>query len=138
VIYVRVKLDELRAWTSDRATHDPAQVSPPEASELVPEAGFREGDILVTKRQWGAFAGTDLDAILRERGVRSIVIAGITTNFGVESTARAAIDLGYDIIFVEDAMTSVGAGSHEGAVYGVFPFIGQVRSAEQVIALLGA
>ncbi len=138
VIYVRVKLDELRAWPADLATHDPAQVPPPEASDLVPEAGFRDGDTLVTKRQWGAFAGTDLDATLSGRGVRTLVIGGITTNFGVESTARAALDLGYDLVFAEDAMTSVGTGAHEGAVHGVFPFMGHVRSVDRIIAGLRA
>jgi nicotinamidase-related amidase len=55
----------------------------------------------VTKRQWGAFYATDLDQQLRRRGIRTIVLGGIATNFGVESTARAAFDRGYELVFAE-------------------------------------
>lgn len=90
------------------------------------------GDILVHKRQWGAFYGTDLDLQLRRRGVRTIVLAGIATNIGVESTARAAWEHGYALVLVEDAMTSLSAEAHAFCVRTILPRLGLVRSAAQV------
>src|ERR1700677_1297967 len=68
---------------------------PPDWAEIVPEIGPYDGDIVITKHQWGAFYGTELDLQLRRRGITKIVIGGIATNFGVESTARDAFELGY-------------------------------------------
>ena len=59
-------------------------------------------DLVITKRQWGAFHGTELDLQLRRRGIRCIVLGGIATNIGVESTARAALELGYELVIAED------------------------------------
>lgn len=106
-------------------------------SEIVPEMGPEPGDLVITKRQWGAFYGTDLDLQLRRRGVSTILLGGISTNFGVESTARAAYELGYDLVFVEDAMSGLTDGAHAFAMTTIFPRIGIVRSTEQVIAALG-
>ncbi len=72
-------------------------------------------DLLITKRQWGAFHGTPLDQLLRRRGIKTIVMGGIATNFGVESTARAAIEQGYAVVFAEDAMTTMSAEMHQFA-----------------------
>ena len=88
-----------------------AAVQPP-GSGLVPGLA-RHGDIEIVKRTIGAFQGTDLDARLRELGVTTLVFSGIATNLGVESTARAAGDLGYDLIFVEDAMAAFTSAEHE-------------------------
>ena len=90
----------------------------------------------MTKRQWGAFYGTDLDLQLRRRGVKTIVLCGIATNFGVESTARDAWERNYEIIFAEDAMSSMEAESHHFAITRIFPRLGRVRSTEQVLAEL--
>jgi nicotinamidase-related amidase len=109
---------------------------PPDFAELVPEVGPQPGDIVITKRQWGAFYGTELDLQLRRRGVRTIVLAGISTNIGVESTARNAFELGYDQVFVEDAMASFSADAHAFPVTHIFPRLGRVRSTEQVITSL--
>jgi nicotinamidase-related amidase len=95
------------------------------------------GDLIVTKRQWGAFYGTDLEQHLRRRGIRTIVIGGIATNFGVESTARAAFDQGYEVVFAEDAMSSVSAEVHEFPIKNVFPRMGRVRTVEQIVKALG-
>jgi len=113
-----------------------ASALPPNWAELVPEVGPRPGDLLITKRQWGAFHGTELDLQLRRRGVRTIVLGGIATNIGVESTARDAYERGYHQVFVEDAMASISAEAHEFAVKTIFPRIGQVRSTEETLAML--
>ena len=106
---------------------------PPNWFELAPELGPLPGDIVITKHQWGAFYGTELDLQLRRRNVRTIVLGGISTNIGVESTARNAYELGYAQVFVEDMMASFSAEMHEFAVKNIFPRIGNVRSTEEVL-----
>jgi len=90
------------------------------------------GDIVVTKRQWGAFYGTDLDLQLRRRGVTTIVPGGIATNFGVESTARSAWEHGYAVVVAEDATTSLTAEMHGFSVEHILPRIGIVSRAADI------
>jgi nicotinamidase-related amidase len=104
--------------------------------ELSPELGRTDLDILITKRQWGAFYGTALDLQLRRRGIKTIVIGGIATNFGVESTARDAYERSYALVFVEDAMAGLSAEAHAFAITAIFPRLGRVRSTEEVLAAL--
>lgn len=132
VVYVRVLMHEILHREVDRSMRADGPPPAKELSELVPESGVREGDILVEKRQWGAFYGTQLDQALRRRGVKTIVMAGIATNIGVESTAREGFDRGYTLVFAEDAMTTVSTEMHEFAVKYFFPFMGRVRSAEEI------
>jgi nicotinamidase-related amidase len=106
---------------------------PPDWSELIPELDRQPADIVILKRQWGAFYGTDLDLQLRRRGLMTIVICGIATEFGVESTARDAYERGYELIFAEDAMTGSIAESHANSVERIFPRMGRVRSTEQIV-----
>jgi nicotinamidase-related amidase len=110
---------------------------PPDWAELLPELGVQANDIVITKRQWGAFYGTELDLQLRRRGVDTILLAGISTNIGVESTARDAFERGYTQVFVEDAMAARSADEHGHTVATLFPRIGRVRSTDQVLAALG-
>jgi nicotinamidase-related amidase len=105
-------------------------------ADIVPEIGPRPGDIVITKRQWGAFHGTELDLQLRRRDVRTIVLGGISTNIGVESTARSAYEHGYAQVFAEDAMASHDAEAHDFAIKNIFPRVGQVRSTEVVLSSL--
>ncbi|CDY78225.1 Nicotinamidase/isochorismatase family protein [Caballeronia glathei] len=105
-------------------------------SELCPELAVQPSDIVITKRQWGAFYGTELDLQLRRRGIDTIVLGGIATHIGVESTARAAYEHGYQQIFVEDAMSDLHADTHESTFRYVFPRIGRIRSTAQVVAAL--
>lgn len=90
------------------------------------------GDVVVLKHHWGAFTGTDLDLQLRRRGVKTIVLAGIATNFGVESTARSAWELSYDVVVVEDATTSRSAELHAFSVENILPQIARVVGSEDV------
>ncbi len=105
--------------------------------ELAPELGRSERDIVVTKHQWGAFYGTALDLNLRRRGVDTIVLGGIATNFGVESTARDAWERSYALVLVEDAMSAMTAEAHAFACETIFPRLGRVRRTEDVLAALG-
>jgi nicotinamidase-related amidase len=118
----------------------PAQLNaatlPADWAQLAPEIGPQPSDLIITKRQWGAFYGTELDLQLRRRDVRTIVLGGIATNMGVESTARGAHEHGYAQVLVEDAMTSISAEAHEFAVKNIFPRIGNVRSTAEVLSAL--
>lgn len=115
----------------------PARTIPPDFAEIVPQLATSTSDIVVAKRQWGAFYGTDLDLQLRRRGVRTIVLGGISTNYGVESTARDAWERNYSVVFVEDAMSARSAEDHAGSITRVFPRIGRVSSTAEVLAALG-
>ncbi len=105
-------------------------VQPP-GSGLVPEL-LRDGDVEIVKGTIGGFQGTGLDEELRSRGIDTLVFGGIATNLGVESTARAAGDLGYELIFVEDAMTALTGAEHEAAIGLDFPRLGTVVRAADV------
>ncbi|HUZ08251.1 MAG TPA: hydrolase [Candidatus Paceibacterota bacterium] len=118
-----------QSWT-------PPRELPPDASEFAPGLSIQPTDHIVTKRQWGAFYGTDLDLQLRRRGMTTIVLAGIATNIGVESTARDAFERGYEQIFAEDAMSALAAAHHEHAVTQILPRIGRVRRTAEVLAAL--
>jgi nicotinamidase-related amidase len=113
------------------------QQLPPDWSEMAPELGPRAGDIVITKRQWGAFYGTDLELQLRRRGIDTIVLCGISTVYGVEITARFASEMGFQQIFAEDAMSDLGsAEAHNGSVEHVFKRIGRVRKTSEILASL--
>jgi nicotinamidase-related amidase len=122
-------------------TDTPARGSEPprqDWAEIVPELGPSPGDIVITKRQWGAFYGTELDLQLRRRGIDTILLAGISTNVGVESTARDAYERGYEQVFVEDAMAARSPEEHASTVRTLFPRIGRVRSTSEVLAAIEA
>ncbi len=109
---------------------------PPGWMELVPELDRQPNDLVVLKRQWGAFYGTDLDLQLRRRGLISIVLCGIATEAGVESTARDAYELGYELVFASDAMAGMSPESHVNSIERIFPRIGRVRTTEQIVVAL--
>jgi len=113
-----------------------AGAMPPDWMEFVPELDRQPSDLVVLKRQWGAFYGTDLDLQLRRRGLTAIVLCGIATEIGVESTARDAYERGYELVFAADAMTGTNAESHTNSLERIFPRMGRVRSTEQIIAAL--
>ena len=110
---------------------------PADFAEIVPEVGPEPGDIVITKRQWGAFYGTELDLQLRRRGVTTIILGGISTDIGVESTARGAYERGYAQVFPSDAMAARSAAGHAHAVGEILPRIGRVRSVDEIIAAVG-
>lgn len=107
---------------------------PADWAEFVSELDVKSSDYTVTKRQWGAFFGTDLDLQLRRRGIDTIVLCGIATNIGVESTAREAFQLGYNQIFITDAMTTFSEEQHEASCKFIFPRIGKLRTLEQFLS----
>ena len=106
--------------------------------ELVAELGSRPDDILITKRTWGAFHNTDLDARLHERGVTQVVVLGIATSAGVESTARQAHEHGYHVALATDAMADRGPEVHANSIERIFPRLGETGTTDEILALLEA
>jgi nicotinamidase-related amidase len=118
------------------ATVRPKFAFPPDWTELDPALDPQPTDLLVSKQRVGAFIGTNLDELLRERGVTQVFLAGISTSVGVESTGRSAYDHGYNVAFVVDAMTDRDAEAHSHSVEKVFPRIGETDTTENVLLLL--
>ena len=121
---------------TDAPARAPGLTLPPAWADFVPDLKPEPTDIVITKRQWGAFYGTELDLQLRRRGVDTIVLCGISTNIGVESTARDAYERGYNQIFVEDAMAARDIEEHRHTVRSLFPRIGRVRVTAEVLAAI--
>ncbi|RQR41337.1 isochorismatase family protein [Burkholderia sp. Bp9142] len=119
-------------------THKQARLDalPADWADLVPELNRQPGDHAVTKQTWGAFTGTDLDAYLKAAGVTQIVLTGIATSIGVESTARQAHELGYNVTLAVDAMTDLDADAHTNSVERLFPRLGETGSTQEILALL--
>jgi nicotinamidase-related amidase len=136
VVYVRVDLNDFLKFPVDQPHNMGDKPLPAVASEIAPAAGFQPGDILVTKRHWGAFAGTDLEQQLKSRGIDTVVLTGISTNVGVESTARQGTGLGFAFVLVEDACSSQNAEHHRFAFEHIFPRLTRVCSTEEALAAL--
>jgi nicotinamidase-related amidase len=128
-------------WSADGSD---TLAQPVDAPQPHPEGGYpsgwtdlvnglaQPGDILVTKRQWGAFYGTELDLQLRRRGIKTIVLGGVATHMGVESTARQAWELGYAVVIAVDATSSVSVESHEMSMRHTLPHIARVRDSGDI------
>jgi nicotinamidase-related amidase len=114
------------------------QTFPEGWTDLIPELDPKPGDILVTKRTWGAFASTDLETRLKQEGVTQVVVTGVATGTGVESTARQAYEQGFNVILAIDAMTDVRPEAHAYSVTHVFPRLGETGTTQQIIDLLAA
>jgi len=92
--------------------------------------------VVITKGQWGAFYGTDLDPRLRRGGLDTIVLTGVATTYGVESTARFAYEYGYQQIFAEDAMADLSKEAHDNAINLVLKRLGRVRKTSEILQAL--
>jgi len=107
-------------------------------TDLLPELDQQPGDITVTKRTWGAFASTDLEARLRSLAVTQVVITGVATGTGVESTARQAYEAGFNVTLATDAMTDARPEAHAYSLGQVFPRLGETGTTQEIIAVLEA
>src|ERR1700734_1086713 len=136
LVYVRVDLNDFMKLPVEQPHTLGDKPLPTEASEIAPSAGFQPGDILVTKRHWGAFAGTDLEQQLKSRGIDTVVLTGISSNAGVESTARQGTGLGFAFVLVEDACSHQNAEHHRFAFENIFPRLTRVRSTDEVLTSL--
>jgi nicotinamidase-related amidase len=111
---------------------------PPGWTDLIPELKRRPSDHLVTKQTWGAFTNTDLETYLKQAGVTQVVIAGVATSAGVESTARHAHELGFNVALAIDAMTDMSADAHHNSITRIFPRLGETGTTQQIVDLLEA
>lgn len=109
---------------------------PADWAEIMSELDPQPSDIRVTKRSWGAFPHTDLEAQLRKAGATQIVLCGIATSIGVESTAREAYALGFNVTLATDAMTDLDTGAHENSITKIFPRLGETATTKEIIELL--
>jgi nicotinamidase-related amidase len=135
VVYVRVDMNDFMQLPADVPINIKTPV-PAVASEIAEAAGFQPGDILLTKRHWGAFAGTDLEEKLKSRGIDTVVIGGISTGIGVESTVRQGTGLGFEFVVVEDASSAQNEEQHRYAVEKILPRLSRVRATTEVLAAL--
>jgi nicotinamidase-related amidase len=106
---------------------------PDGALALVPEIGTASSDVVLERRGWSAFARTTLDDLLRDREITQIVLVGLATNYGIESTARQAYDLGYNVVIVSDAVNNPQAEGHEHSMTRVFPSLAQISTTADVL-----
>jgi nicotinamidase-related amidase len=116
----------------------PAREFPPGWTDLMPELGAQPGDLRVTKHRRSAFSGTGLHEQLQALGVTQVVVCGIATKSGVESTARSAYELGYHVTFAVDAMTDPSPDGHRHSLTEVFPRLGETGTVADVVGLLDA
>lgn len=105
-------------------------------ADLVPELHQQPQDITVTKRTWGAFMHTDLEQHLKELGVTQVVITGVATSMGVESTARQAYEHGFNVTLAVDAMTDMSPDAHTNSITRIFPRLGETGTTREIIDLL--
>jgi nicotinamidase-related amidase len=135
LVHVKSTPETMLKVISDETFQRPAGM-PADWADFVPQLAEAQSDVIIDKKQWGAFYGTDLDLQLRRRKLDTIVLCGIATDYGVESTARFAYEYGYQQIFAEDAMASMTEEQHNTAVNFVFKRMGRVRKTSEILAAL--
>jgi len=136
VVWVRVDLNGFLSLPVDQPPSFGRQPLPLDCSEIAPSAGLMEGDLVITKCHWGAFANTALEKQLRLHGIDTVVLTGISTNAGVESTLRQGTGLGFAFIVAEDACSGQDGEEHRFAFEKIFPRLARVRAAGEVIKAL--
>ncbi len=132
---VLVNVDGGASGLTDQPRRIPAL--PPEWTDIVPELNQQPQDHLVTKRTWGAFTNTGLETHLKKLGVTQVVIAGVATSIGVESTARHAYELGFNVVLAVDAMTDMNPDAHHNSIARIFPRLGESGTSQEIVDLLG-
>ncbi|MEU1204713.1 hydrolase [Nocardia sp. NPDC005825] len=138
VVLVRVSFSPDGSDMPPGRTMQPTGAFTPPAGwdEILPELDPHPSDIRITKHQWGAFHGTDLDLQLRRRGITTIVLGGITTSIGVESTARAAHEHAYSVVIATDATSDRDPAPYAHSVEKIFPRLGVTATTEEILAAL--
>jgi nicotinamidase-related amidase len=120
---------------TDRS-RQPGTIGAPGWADLVDDLDAQPGDHLVTKQRRSAFHDTGLDAHLRGLGVTQVVLTGISTTSGVESTARSAYDYGYHVVLATDAMTDTDADAHANSIERIFPKLGETATTGEILDML--
>lgn len=136
VIWVRVDINRVDRLPVDRPMPFAGQQVPAEMMEIAPSAGFQDGDGLITKYHWSAFSGTPLQQRLTFRGIDTVLVTGISSNVGVESTLREGTGLGFAFVAVEDACSAQDGEEHRYTFEKIFPRLARVRATEEVLKAL--
>ena len=108
----------------------------PDFANFVDEIQTKSTDIYITKNTWNAFYKTSLHDELQKHNITGIILSGVSTSIGVEGTARAASELGYNISFAIDAMTDRKMESHQHSICNIFPRLGEVGTSNDIILKL--
>jgi nicotinamidase-related amidase len=111
---------------------------PADWTELMDELKRQPSDHTATKRSWGAFANTGLEQYLRKQGVTQVVVTGVSTSAGVESTARQAHDFAFNVTLPVDAMTDMRLEAHQNSVTRIFPRMSETGTTRELLDLLNA
>ncbi|MBP2330721.1 nicotinamidase-related amidase [Kibdelosporangium banguiense] len=135
VVLVRVDANPGAPGRTEAATGSRSRAMPEGAGLIVDALAGHPEDIVVLKRNWGAFHGTDLDLHLRRRGITQVVLTGIATSIAVESTARAAHEHGYNVTLATDAMSDLDSAAHQHSVERVFPRLGESGTTAEILEL---
>ncbi|MBI4012423.1 MAG: cysteine hydrolase [Candidatus Rokubacteria bacterium] len=114
----------------------PAVTRGSHAAANVDELPVQPEDHVVLKPRYNPFIGTDLDLHLRSRGVTTMLLGGYSTNVGVESCARTARDLNYDVVVLSDCCFNVDRELHEWSLSRIMPLFARVMPSEQALRLL--
>ena len=138
-LHLPVVLVNVAGGAPGRTEQPPSNRTYPEGwTDLIPELNQQPDDIVVTKRTWGAFASTDLEARLKAHSITHVVITGVATGTGVESTARQAYEAGFNVTLATDAMTDARPEAHAYSLGHVFPRLGETGTTQEIITLLEA
>ena len=88
--------------------------------------------VIVTKHRYGAFESSDLDLVLRSRGIRTVIMTGVATNVCVETTARQAFLRDYYVVFTSDCTATYSQAEHDATLHNIDSFFGAVVTADEV------
>jgi nicotinamidase-related amidase len=141
VVFVRVGHGGARAAPSIKQPVDQGFGGfemPAEAYEIAADLAPAPGDLIIDKYNWGAFFGTNLDIQLRRRGINTLIVSGIVTNIGVDTTMRHAQERNYSQVLAHDACSAFSAEEHEFILKKIAPRLSRVRSTDEIIAALKA
>ena len=137
-LVVLVNVDAVPPGRTDRNAGAPRPRLSKESTEFIDEFAPEPTDLVVTKHSRSAFAGTGLADDLRSRGITQVVVVGIASGAGVESTARDAHEAGFHVTLPTDAMTDSVGERHAHSVREVFPQIAETGSTAELLGLLDA
>jgi nicotinamidase-related amidase len=110
--------------------------SPEGGDALLPGLSVDASDLRVVRAAWSAFAGSALDDELARRGVTQLVVTGVATSIGVESTARDAYARGYSVVVVADAVTDFRPEVGAAHLAEIMPLLGEVATTGEVLGML--
>lgn len=94
----------------------------------------RPGEEIVVKHRYSGFHGTNLDLVLRSRGIQTVILTGVATNACVESTARDVYMHDYYLVFVSDGTATTSQAAHDATLANIDQFFGQVATADAIVA----